>query len=82
MGMAYLLSRFKKALKGNPLSCLTTMYDRSVIGDLYFDEKCNRHEDYIFWLIILKRGIVAKGNYNVLATYVIHSNSKNSINLN
>lgn len=27
---------YKKALKGNPLSCLTTMYDRSVIGDLYF----------------------------------------------
>ena len=37
-----------------------------------------RHEDYIFWLTILKRGIVAKGNRRVLATYVIHSNSKNS----
>ena len=69
---------YKKALRGNPLSCLTTMYDRSVIGDLYFDETYNRHEDYIFWLTILKRGIVAKGNHNVLATYVIHSNSKNS----
>ena len=69
---------YKKALKGNPLSCLTTMYDRSVIGDLYFDETYNRHEDYIFWLTILKRGVVAKGNHKVLATYVIHSNSKNS----
>ena len=69
---------YKKALKGNPLSCLTTMYDRSVIGDLYFDETYNRHEDYIFWLTILKRGIVAKGNHNVLASYVIHFNSKNS----
>ena len=69
---------YKKALRGNPLSCLTTMYDRSVIGDLYFDETYNRHEDYIFWLTILKRGIVAKGNHKVLATYVIHSNSKNS----
>ena len=66
---------YKKALKGNPLSCLTTMYDRSVIGDLYFDETYNRHEDYIFWLTILKRGIVAKGNHKVLATYVIRSNS-------
>ena len=27
---------YRKTLKGNPLSCLTTMYDRSVIGDLYF----------------------------------------------
>ena len=74
----YLEAELKKALKGNPLSCLTTMYDRSVIGDLYFDETYNRHEDYIFWLTILKREIVAKGNHNVLATYVIHSNSKNS----
>ena len=71
-------TNYKKALKGNPLSCLTTMYDRSVIGDLFFDESYDRHEDYIFWLTILKRGIVAKGNQNVLATYVIHSNSKNS----
>lgn len=54
------------------------MYDRSGVGDLYFDETYNRHEDYIFWLAILKRGIVAKGNHNVLATYVIHSNNKNS----
>lgn len=56
------------------------MYDRSVIGDLYFDETYNRHEDYIFWLNILKRGIVAKGNHNVLATYVIHSNRRTLIN--
>ena len=69
---------YKKDLKGNPLSCLTTMYDRDIIGDLYFDETYNRHEDYVFWLTILKRGIVAKGNPEVLATYVIHSNSKNS----
>lgn len=71
-------TNYQSALRGNPLSCLTTMYDRSVIGDLYFDETYNRHEDYIFWLSILKRGIVAKGNHKVLATYVIHSNSKNS----
>ena len=38
---------YKKALKGNPLSCLITMYDREVIGDLYFDETYDRHEDYI-----------------------------------
>lgn len=69
---------YKKALKGNPLSCLTTMYDREVIGDVFFDEAYDRHEDYILWLSILKRGIVAKGNHKVLATYIIHPNSKNS----
>lgn len=69
---------YKRALKGNPLSCLTTMYDRDVIGELYFDESYDRHEDYVFWLTILKRGIAAYGNQDVLATYVLHSNSKNS----
>ena len=69
---------YKKALKGNPLSCLTTMYDRSVIGEVSFDETYERHEDYKMWLSILKRGIVAKGNHKILATYIIHSNSKNS----
>lgn len=69
---------YKKALRGNPLSCLTTMYDREVIGDVFFNETYDRHEDYILWLSILKRGIVAKGNHKVLATYVIHQNSKNS----
>ena len=69
---------YKKALRGNPLSCLTTMYDRESIGNVYFDETYDRHEDYIFWLSILKRGIIAKGNHKVLATYVLHPNSKNS----
>ena len=54
------------------------MYDREVIGDVFFDETYDRHEDYILWLSILKKGFVAKGNHKVLATYVIHSNSKNS----
>lgn len=68
---------YKAALKGNPMSCLTTMFDKEVIGDLLFDETFKRHEDYIFWLEILKRGHVCYGNQKVLATYVIHKNSKN-----
>lgn len=69
---------YKKALKGNPLSCLTTMYDRSVIGDVFFPEDIDRPEDYVFWLNILKTGIIAKGNPKVLATYNIISGSKSS----
>lgn len=65
-------------INSNYLSCLTTMYDRSVIGEVSFDETYERHEDYKMWLSILKRGIVAKGNHKILATYIIHSNSKNS----
>ena len=69
---------YKNALKGNPMSCLTTMFDRTVIKNIHFDETFDRHEDYIFWLEILKTGIVAYGNKEVLATYVLHEGSKNS----
>ena len=69
---------YKLALKGNPLSCLTTMYDREVIGDIYFPEDMQKCEDYVFWLNILKRGITAYGNPTVLATYNISKGSKSS----
>ncbi len=67
---------YKLALKGNPMSCLTTMYDRTAIGEVYFPEDISKAEDYVFWLNILKKGFVAVGNKNVLATYIIHANSK------
>ena len=69
---------YKKALKGNPLSCLTTMYDRDVIGEVFFPENIDRPEDYVFWLNILKKGFVARGNPVVLATYNIVKGSKSS----
>lgn len=67
---------YKSILKGCPLSCLTTMYDREVIGDVFFPENMKRVEDYTFWLDILKKGYVAKGNQQILATYIIGKNSK------
>lgn len=69
---------YKKALKGNPISCLTTMYDRNVIGEVFFPEDIDRPEDYVFWLNILRKGIVAHGNPVVLATYNIMEGSKSS----
>lgn len=69
---------YKKALKGNPLSCLTTMYDRSVIGEVFFPEDIDRPEDYVFWLNILRKGIIAHGNPVVLATYNIMEGSRSS----
>lgn len=69
---------YKTALRGNPLSCLTTMYDRSVIGEVYFPEDIDRPEDYVFWLNILRKGIIARGNPAVLATYNITDGSKSS----
>lgn len=67
---------YKTALRGNPLSCLTTMYDRSVIGEVYFPEDIDRPEDYVFWLNILRRGIIARGNPSVLATHNIIEGSE------
>lgn len=69
---------YKTLLKGNPLSCLTTMYDREIVGDRLFDETIKKPEDYVFWLEIMKTGIVARGNPQVLATYRILSGSKSS----
>lgn len=69
---------YKIALRGNPLSCLTTMYDRSVIGEVYFPKDIDRPEDYAFWLNILRKGIIARGNPLVLATYNIIEGSKSS----
>ncbi|MCQ2815133.1 MAG: glycosyltransferase [Bacilli bacterium] len=68
---------FKGLLKGNDCSCLTTMYDREVVGDIFFPEDIKKQEDYVFWLNILKQGYTVKGNRQVLATYNIHSDSKN-----
>ena len=73
---------YESDLRANPLSCLTTMYDRRVIGDIYFPENLKRLEDYIFWLELLSRGIKVYGNQKVLATYVIHLEAKNIISLN
>lgn len=67
---------YKTLLKGNPLSCLTTMFDREKIGERYFPEHLKKCEDYVFWLDILKEGFVARGNQKILATYLIHSSSK------
>lgn len=67
---------YKRLLKNCPLSCLTTMYDREVIGDRFFPENMKKVEDYVFWLDILKDGYIAKGNPKVLATYRISQGSK------
>ena len=69
--------RYSDLLKGNDASCLTTMYDRTIIGDVFFDTSLKIHEDYLFWLSILNRGFTMVGNQKVLASYMIRTNSKN-----
>lgn len=68
---------YKSILKGNPLSCLTTMYDFRVFHDHRFKEDLNKHEDFLFWIDMLKQGYKAYGNSEVIATYNLHEGSKN-----
>ena len=68
----------KMILKGNPLSCLTTMYDYKLFHEERFKEDLERHEDFLFWINLLKKGYKAYGNQKVLATYNLHEGSKNN----
>jgi teichuronic acid biosynthesis glycosyltransferase TuaG len=63
-------------LGGNPISCLSTLYDREKAKDIYFDETLKRVEDLLFWYNILSKSGAALGNQKVLATYRILGNSK------
>ena len=68
---------YKSIIKGNPLSCLTTMYDFKLFHDHRFKEDLNKHEDFLFWIDMLKQGYKAYGNKEVIATYNLHEGSKN-----
>lgn len=74
---------YRDLLKTCSLSCLTTMYDKEIVGDCFFPENMKKAEDYPFWLNILKKGFVAKGNQKVLASYRIleGSRSRNKFSL-
>ena len=69
---------YESILKGNPLSCLSTMYDRDVFADDRFPENLSRHEDFVFFAEMLRKGYCAYANEEVLATYRLQSQSKNS----
>lgn len=64
-------------LKSNPISCLTTIYDRKVVGKRYFKEELKSlRDDYAFWLEILRNKVdYAYGNPGILASYRLVSTS-------
>ena len=66
----------KSMLRSDTMPCLTTMIDRSVIGDALFAEDLRSVEDYPFMLSIIKNAGHAYSNQRLLATYRRNSNSK------
>jgi len=64
---------YSRLLKGNIMGCLTVMIDRDFIPEVHMPEQ--RHEDYIVWLSILKKGLYAYGLKEDLARYRKNLNS-------
>lgn len=64
-------------LKTNSIGCLTAVYHVGKVGKRYFMNQS--HEDYIFWLFMLRDGFIAIGIDEVLARYRV-SNSSHSSN--
>ena len=67
---------YKQLLKGNVIGCVTAIFDTEKVGKLFFENV--GHEDYVFWLAILKQGFVAKSVDAVTALYRIRAQSVSS----
>lgn len=64
---------YNKLLKGNPIGMSTSMLDMRVVGKNYFEKV--GHEDYLFWLSILKKGFNAYCLKEFLVYYTVSRNS-------
>ena len=64
---------YRELLKGNTIGNLTGIYDRKKVGTVYF--KNVFHEDYVFWLSILKQGYNAQNTGKLHALYRIRKSS-------
>jgi teichuronic acid biosynthesis glycosyltransferase TuaG len=64
---------YKQLLRGNTIGCLTVLIDRTKIPEISMPKI--KHEDYVTWLEILKRGNLAWGIQQDLARYRVASQS-------
>lgn len=69
---------YRQLLRGNVIGCLTAMVDRSAFDFPLFMPDIRRRQDYAFWLELLRRGAVAKGLQEPLATYHVTAQSLSS----
>lgn len=67
---------YEGLLRGNSIGCLTVVLDRYQIPEVSMPTI--KHEDYITWLKILKRGHIAYGIAQDLARYRVTSSSVSS----
>ncbi len=67
---------YKRLLKSNYISCLTAMYNVEILGKQTFINV--GHEDYVYWLSLLKKIKYAKGIQEVLAYYRVGKKSVSS----
>jgi teichuronic acid biosynthesis glycosyltransferase TuaG len=71
------LVTYRDALKGNPIGCLTAIYDSARLGRLEMPP-VRRHQDYGLWLAILRQVPAARGLPEVLAEYRVRRGSLSS----
>ena len=63
-------------LKTCSISCLTALFDRAKVGEVYFREELrSMRDDFVFWLSILKHIDYAYGNPTILASYRVFASS-------
>ena len=68
---------YAAALAGNPIGCLTAVWDRWRFPDARMPD-LPLHEDYAFWLTVLRSGAEARGLPDVLADYTVRRNSRSA----
>ncbi len=64
---------YQKMLYSNYIGNLTGIFDVQKVGKNYFQQI--RHEDYAFWLSVLKSGYIARSTQTITALYRVRSSS-------
>ena len=65
---------YKMLLNNNYVGCLTAIYDRKLLGNLYMNE-IRKRQDWALWLHIMKMLKTTSGMSDSLAIYRVRSNS-------
>ena len=70
---------YNDLLKTCPIFICTTIYDRNACGLYLFNEKLGSlRDDWVYWLSILRSGVIAYGNKEILGNYRIRTGSVTS----